>query len=205
MIKLPRLPSSTAYSLRMVRNSDVQRSGTGGALTPLNRQGDHWAVEIDPGLLALHCGLELLSDIACGAGERVRVPLPSSPRGVSAGPAPVVNGGDQAGRTLSVTGLYDTLFRKGDFFTVVTAEGPTAHQLRETVQASGGMADFSFWPSLWLPPADGDAIELNNPYLEGLVVEEGTQTWKNRRQPKYSNNRHLAVGVLTDKFLIEEG
>lgn len=207
MIELPRLPTSTAYSLRMVRNSDVQRSGTGGAMTPLSRQGDHWAVEIDPGVLARHCGQQLLSDIACGATERIRVPLARRSWGYSAGPAPVVEGSDQAGTTLIVSGLQSGgIFPKGDFFTLETAEGPTAHLIRETVLAgTGGVATFSFWPALWLPPADGDSVEINYPYLEGLVVDEGSQTWRNRWTPTSHSQRQVPVGVITDKFLIEEG
>lgn len=194
-ITLPRLPRGAEYGLRHVRASETQRSGTRGSLTGLNRQGDHWAVEIDPGTLATACGRELLADIVRGTGERLRVPLPQP--GIDVGPvgSPRVKGGGQAGSSLALDGLTpNALIRKGWFFTLETADGPTAHLLTGHVVAdSSGEATVSFWPMMWREPADNDRVEMISPFIEGLIVDEGDQA-----SGSFSS-------VRTDAFTIEEG
>lgn len=194
-ITLPRLPRGAQYGLRHVRNSETQRSGTGGSITGLNRQGDHWAVEVDPGVLGTACGRELLADIVRGTGERLRVPLPQP--GVDVGPvgAPQVKGAGQAGSALLIDGLTPHyVIRKGYFFTVETPDGPTAHLVTATMVANAaGEATVPFWPMLWLEPADNDVVEMAAPYIEGLIVDEGDQT------------SGRVAAVTTSSFVIEEG
>jgi len=194
-IILPRLPRGAGYSLRFVRSSETQRAGTGGSITPLNRSGDHFAIEVDPGVLATACGRELLVDIARGVGERLRAPIPEP--GVDKGSPglPRVNGANQAGTSLILDGLTPHyVIRKGWFFTVETPDGPTAHLVAaEVIADAGGGATVTFWPSLWLAPADNDVVELSEPYIEGLIVEDGDQS------------SGLFAAVITDSFMIEEG
>lgn len=194
-ISLPRLPRNAGYALRFVRNSEVQRSGTGGALTPLTRAGDHFAMEVDPGPLAAMCGRELLADLARGVGERVRVPLPEPGIDKGAPGTPLVNGADQAGTSLDLDGLTPQFaIRKGWFITLETTDGATAHIVTaESIADADGEATVTFWPELWLPPADNDAVEISEPYIEGLIVEDGDQT------------SGLSRAVLTDSFVVEEG
>ncbi|KQY96406.1 hypothetical protein [Brevundimonas sp. Root1423] len=54
-------------------------------------------------------------------------------------------------------------------------------------------ATVTFWPEMWLEPSDNDVIEMIDPYLEGLLVDEGDQT----------SGRFAAVS--TAPFVIEEG
>lgn len=215
-IILPRLPRQTAYDLRPVRNSETQRAGTGGSLTPLRRLGDHWAVEVDVGVLATLCGRSLLADLVRGMGERIRVPI--SQVGVDIGApgtlsvthsdgtpfsdatryAPVmpkVAGDGQSGSVLLLdhfTPGYEV--RKGQFFTVETAGGASAHIVTDAATAGElGSVAISFWPMLWLEPQDGDHIEWVNPYVEGLVIEDGGQM------------SGVFAAVSMDSFTIEEG
>lgn len=215
-INLPRLPRQAAYDLRPVRNSTVQRSGTGGSLSPLRRSGDHWAVEVDTGVLATLCGRALLADIVRGVGERIRVPIPQvgvdvgspgtesvthsdgTPFSDGAPYAPVmprVSGSGQAGSSLlleAFTPEYEV--RKGQFFTLVTADGSSAHIVTAaTVANSLGQATVTFWPMLWLEPADGSHVEWIAPYIEGLIVDDGGQ------------QSGVFAAVRTDSFVIEEG
>lgn len=193
-ITLPRLPRGTGYAMRAVRASETQRS-SGGSLTPLNRSGDHWAVEVDPGVLATQCGMALLADIVRGMGERIRVPIPQ-PRVATGTPgAPRVKGAGQAGNSLVLDGLtpaYPLL--KGRFLTVETPDGPTAHIIAaQAIVAASGEVTVSFWPSLWNPPSDNDVVEISEPYIEGLIVDDGDVT----------SGRFAAV--TNDAFTIEEG
>ncbi len=194
-IVLPRLPRATGYGLKFVRNSETQRSGVGGALSPLNRDGDHFAIEVDVGVLATECGRELLVDIARGMGERIRVPLPEPGVDKGAPGTPLVKGADQAGTSLILDGLTPHyVIRKGWFFTLVTEDGPSAHLVAaEVVADASGEATVTFWPSLWLPPADNDVVEIPEPYLEGLVVKDGDQV------------SGISASVMTDSFTVEEG
>lgn len=195
-ITLPPLPRGAEYAIRHVRASETQRSGTRGSLTGLNRQGDHWAVEIDPGALATFCGRALLADIVRGTGERIRVPLPQNTGWSSTSLGePRVNGGGQAGSLLSVDGLwYGVPILKGSFFTLETAEGSSAHIVTASVFGDeAGQADIPFWPMLWREPADNDVLKMHNPYIEGFIVDDGDQA---------SGSFPL---VRTDAFTIEEG
>lgn len=194
-IVLPPLARQTEYLLREVLNSEVQRAGTGGSLTPLTRAGDHWAIEIDVRALRTECGRELLADLVRGVANRVRVPIPQPGVDTGAPGVPRVKGADQAGTSLVLDGLTPQyVIRKGWFFTLETAEGATAHIVAaETVVASNGEVTVSFWPELWLAPADNDLVEIAEPYLEGLVVDRGGQA-----------SSQIAA-VLTDAFVIEEG
>jgi hypothetical protein len=194
-IILPPASRSTDYQLRPVRNSEPQRAGTGGSLTPLSRLGDHWAVEVAPGVLATLCGRRLLADIVRGVGERIRVPIPQPGLDTGEPGSSVVRGNGQSGSTLALTRIAPHYpFQKGQFVTVVTAGGASAHILTADVAASaGGEATLSFWPLLWLAPSDGDRVEVRDPFLEGLIVDEGGQ----------SSSSFAAV--TTDSFTIEEG
>lgn len=194
-ITLPTMSRNTAYSLRPVRSSETQRAGTGGTLTPLNRPGDHWAVEVDVGAMDTACGRTLLADIVRGMGERIRIPLPQPGINTGSPGLPKVNGADQAGSSLIMDGFTaGYVIAKGRFMTVVTPDGPTAHIVTAAVTASGGgAATVSFWPDLWLPPADNDVVEIAAPYIEGLIVDDGGQL-------------SGLLGIVTsDAFVVEEG
>jgi hypothetical protein len=166
-----------------------------GSLTPLNRAGDHFAIEVDPGVLAVSCGRELLVDLARGMGQRLRAPIPEPGVDKGAPGAPLVAGADQAGTSLELDGFTPNFaIRKGWYFTLETEEGSSAHMVdAEVVADASGQATVTFWPELWLEPGDNDPIVLIAPYIEGLIVDEGGQT----------SGRFAAVS--TDPFVIEEG
>lgn len=194
MIILPRLPRGAGYALRFVRNSETQRS-SGGTLSPLNRAGDHFAIEVDPGVLGTACGRELLVDLARSHGKRLRAPIPEP--GVTKGPVgvPRVNGSGQAGTSLNLDGFTPQLaIRKGWFFTLETAEGSSAHIVAADVVAGvSTTATVTFWPELWLEPTDNDRVHFIDPYIEGLIVDEGDQA------------SGVFAAVTTSAFVIEEG
>lgn len=193
-ITLPRLPRGAGYALRFVRASETQRSGM-GSLTPLNRAGDHFAIEVDPGVLARSCGRELLVDLARGMGERLRAPIPEPGVDKGAPGTPLVAGADQAGTSLDLDGFTPHYaLRKGWFLTLETEEGSTAHMVEaEAVANASGEVTVTLWPELWLEPGDNDPIVLIDPYIEGLIVDEGDQV----------SGRFAAVS--TAPFVIEEG
>lgn len=216
MIFLIPFQRETTYDLRPVRNSTIQRAGTGGSLTPLNRPGDHWEIEIDPGPLATLYGRSLLADLVRGVGQKARLLIPQ--RGIDVGApggtpvphsdgswfsdgagyasySPRVKGDGQSGDTLIVRDVTPHYaIRKGMFLTVVTAEGPTLHIVtKEAVADGGGDLTIPIWPMMWREPVDDDRVELAQPYMEGFIVDDGGQ------------QSGVFRSVRTDSFTIEEG
>lgn len=183
-------------------------------MTPINRLGDHWAVEIDVGVLQTLCGRALLADIVRGTAGRIRVPIPQ--RGLAFSPATSrvpfsdgstfsddsmwrvgtahVKGDGQAGQRLLLEGLAPGYpIQKGRFLTLETSEGSSAHIFTSDAEVSeGGEVVVDFWPILWRQPRDGDHVEIDKPYLEGLVVDAGGQSID------------IFASVRTDRFTIEE-
>lgn len=54
-------------------------------------------------------------------------------------------------------------------------------------------ATITFWPELWLEPTDNDRVHFIDPYIEGLIVDEGDQA------------SGVFAAVTTSAFVIEEG
>lgn len=173
-IILPRLPRASDYEVRLVEGTDVQRSTNGVAL-PLARTGDHFEVEIDTGSLSPIHARELTVDLHRARGERVRVLLPQ--QGIDTGPLGVVtvDGAGQSGTTLNVrTPTPHGVFRKGWYVTVITdGIGRLCELAAEAVANADGEAALSIWPMLRVPPADGDTVEVAEPFLEGLRDKGG--------------------------------
>ena len=210
------LGRTAGYNLLPVQNSRIQRAGTGGSLSPISRVGDHWAIEVDTGTLATSCGRALLAKIARGSGGRLRVPIPqkginlghrgdavpephsdgaffSDGTGYSLG-MPRVKGDDQSGSSLLVSAFAGETMAEGRFLTIETATGATAHIVTAPAEAdSDGNLLIPIWPMMWRAPADGDRVEVVEPYIEGYIVESGGQAFQ------------LFAAVRTDAFMVEEG
>ncbi len=207
---------TTGFNLRPVIAASMQRSAIGFPVSPLDGMGDHWAVEVDPLAMGTECGRRLLSKLVRGPRRRVRVPIPQrgfdigQPGGLRAVPhgdgaffsdvtgyAPIrprVDGSGQSGSTLRMIGATPGyVVREGLFFTLETRFGSSAHIVTEdAVTDDAGRVEVAFWPMLWRDPADGDHVEMFEPYIEGLVVDQGGQA---------------SVGfpaVTTDPFTVEE-
>ena len=174
-ITLPRLPRTAQYELRPVRTTRVQRAATGGALLPISRMGDHWEIEIDVGSLSAICARELMADLLRAGGQPVRVLIPQ--HGIDAGApgGPVVSGGGQAGSSIELEGFTAHFaIRKGWYLTIETdGVGRAFLVCEEVVADADGLATVAIWPMLREPPADGDRIEIVEPWLEGLVDKGG--------------------------------
>jgi len=193
-IILPRFRKRTDYLLRKVSASRVARAGTGGARLPLNRPGDHFALEIEPGVLGAVCGREMLADILRGNGQTVRAYIDQVGIDPGAVGTPLVSGADQWGESLVLDGLTPQLaIRKGWFFTRVTATYPSLHIVAEEVIAdASGLATVEFWPPLRTATPDNTEIEMVEPWIEGSIDEGGDHETRGFR------------ALTLDGFTIEE-
>lgn len=173
-IILPRFRKQTDYLLRKVSASRVARA-TNGARLPLNRPGDHFALEIAPGVLGAICGRELLVDILRGNGQTVRAYIDQV--GIDAGAvgSPLVARADQWGESLDLDGFTPWFaIRKGWAFTIVRDSLPSLHFVAEEVIADvNGAATVEFWPPLRTATADNTEIEMVEPWIEGSIDEGG--------------------------------
>lgn len=207
---------TTGFNLRPVFAASMQRSAVGYPVSPLDGMGDHWAVEVDPLAMGTECGRRLLANLVRGPRRRVRVPIPQrgfdigqpggsepvphadgSLFGDGSGYAPItprVDGAEQSGSILRMIGARDGyVVRQGLFFTLETRSGSSAHIVTDDAVAdSAGRVEVSFWPMLWRDPEDGDHVEMFEPYIEGLVIDQGGQA------------SFGFPAVTTDPFTVEE-
>lgn len=172
-ITLPRLPRSAEYELRLIESTDVQRSTNGVAL-PLSRPGDHFELEVDVGSLTAGCAWSLTVDLLRGRGETVRVFLPKQGVDVGTPGALVVDGADQSGALLAVRGgTPNAAIGKWPITVITGGTGRLYLIAEETILDAAGAAALPLWPMLRVPPADGDTIEILDPFIEGLRKEGG--------------------------------
>lgn len=90
------------------------------------------------------------------------LPIHSTPLGSWAG-VPVVNGANQSGRSLSVSGFtaLQTVAKAGDFFKLTS--GTKVYKLTEDAASDAvGIATLVFEPALMVTPGNGEAIVKNN-------------------------------------------
>lgn len=180
--------------MRPVSSGRVARSGVGGAALPMTNLDDHWAIEIDVGVLGAECGRELLADIVRGGGEPLRVHIPQIGINTGAPGNPKVKGAGQNGSSLILDGFTPHhVIRKGWFMTVEHAVFPSVHIVTaEAAADASSEATVSFWPGLRTIPADNTEIEIADPWIQGLVDEGG------------DHETGLLKALTLGKFVIEE-
>ncbi|WP_417624964.1 hypothetical protein [Paremcibacter congregatus] len=88
------------------------------------------------------------------------------PRGVATG-SPVIDGADQIGQVLQTTGWTESvtgILKKGDCIGLGSGSTARMHKLLEDADSdSNGDAALSLWPRVVVSPANGSAIELDDP------------------------------------------
>lgn len=215
---LPIVPfhRTTGFDLRPVFAGSIQRSAIGYPVASIDGMGDHWTLEVDPLAMGTECGRRLLANLVRGPRRLVRVPIPQLgfdiglPGGVDPVPhgdgsffadgtgyapiTPRVDGGGQAGSTLQLIGARPGyVVRLGLLFTLEARSGSSLHIITEDALVDdAGRVRISFWPMLWRDPEDGDHVEMFDPYIEGLVVDQGGQAMFG------------FPAVTTDPFTVEE-
>lgn len=175
-IILPRLHRSAEYEMKPVyAGTETLQPATGGPRMPVDRPGDHWALEIDTGTLRTSCGQALMADIVRGRAQPVAIQIPEP--GIDKGsPGDLkVDGAGQAGEFLNVRGGNPSvIIRKGWFISVYSGGHWYAHMVTQTTANDlAGSNTLSLWPMLRAPHADNDLVEVAKPMIEGLVVEGG--------------------------------
>jgi hypothetical protein len=169
------LPRGTNYQLRPVRSVEVQRAATGGSRLSISHPGDHWAIEVETGVMALMDARALSVDVLLATANPVRLRVPQPDLDIGTPGKAIVSGDGQAGSFLALTGLTPGYWlRKGQFLTVETSDSGRLYQVAAHATADAfGAVTVALWPILHVPPMDGDPVEIAEPYIEGLIEDGG--------------------------------
>lgn len=157
---------------RVLAASQGQSPAFGGPRLPIDRPGDHWAIEIEAAALKTCCGLAFTVDVRPGRRVGVRIPL----KGMNIGPvgAGVVDGASPMGSLLPVRGLTPyAAIRKGWFLSLSHGDGQTFQVEAEVIVNADGEVEIPVWPMIRAPLPDGAVVELAEPFLRGQVLEGG--------------------------------
>lgn len=174
------LPWTASLSLQDY-GGDETPTGLGGAQQRFIRVGSRWSCTFSslPALGAA-CAQALLAARFKARAQGLAV-VASWPQGAfpTAIGAPAVQGGGQAGPTLSVRGLTPgtTALTAGLFFSVVVAGQYYLYCLASDVAVDGsGNATIAVAPWLRAPPLDGATLEFAAPQIEGFI-RGNTDDW----------------------------
>lgn len=154
----------------------ILRPQTGAEVLRIDKPGGRYVVKVSfPPMRPDDARvLTLLLELARTEGLRIEMPLLDVSQG-SPG-APVVNGAGQTGTTLNVRGLTaGYLAKQGYWLTLVRASTGKRylHRVRATGRAAAdGTLALAIVPPLRAPFADGDAVLLGKPVVEGWLVDD---------------------------------
>lgn len=175
MIILPEQYAPSAAKVALVDFGFVQRPALGGAVARVNRPGSRWQIELTFPPMTADDARVLVRRLSAAKAEGLRVPFPL--QGVSQGaPGPnvVVNGNGAAGVNLPLRGLTPGYaVKEGWWLTVIDSAGDYyLYQIAAPASANGGgQMTVTVTPMIRAPLADGNAVLLAEPLVEGVVVE----------------------------------
>lgn len=175
MIVLPADPAPCNVAPQLLDFGMILRPGTGAPAVRINRNGSRWQAQFTMPTMTTATARLFQARLVRAKREGLRMPWPllGVPQG-SPG-APVVNGSGAAGTVLPLRGLsrgYRVL--EGYWLNVTDADGQIyLHQAAARVDAaSDGTATLEVSPPLRSVLADGSAVQLARPEIEGLVTSD---------------------------------
>lgn len=173
MIVLPRFPRPNRMSMTYL---DFGFDQQGASDLRVDRPGNRHIITLSwPRETMQPNDVQLfLSRLKRGKRQGVQIEVPLlAPQGNPG--TPVVDGAGQSGTTLNVRGLIPDYVARTDYlFTLVDAAGVGyLHSIYEPVRSSAsGTASWQIEPPLRAPFADGAAIHLARPFIQGALVGE---------------------------------
>lgn len=178
MIELPSLYGPGNATAEVIDFGFIQRGALGAKASRINRPGNRHAVTFSFGPFRPDVARQFVALLMAARYETLRVPFPLQWAQGSPG-ALVVDGADQEGTTINLrSGNAGYACKQGYWLSIENAAGQHfLHNAKELarVDASGDMA-LTLSPPLRHPFADGAAVHIGKPYIEGLVTDE-VQSW----------------------------
>lgn len=196
MIELPDDIAPTEVEWQLVDAGGVLRSPMNGELQRVNRPGTRLQLRVVFPPLSPERSRIFVNRLMRAVQEGLRMEIPdTAARQGAPGLAVTVDGAVAGGTSLPLKGLpVGYAAREGWWLSPVDASGNHyAHTLTAPFTADGsGEAVASVWPPLRSAFADGDAVLLARPMIEGFVTDEAL-TWQ------LNVRHHTSIG-----FTLEE-
>lgn len=193
-IALPTSSDIRVSGHHLISTARDHRTALGSGLQRVTRLGSRWEMTFQLTLMTHAASLDWSDLEAEGETVSLRIPQP----GLSTGSpgSPVVDGGGQTGNTLNLRGLSaDYTVAKGQWLSVSTGGLLYLYRARAAASADGlGDIAIPIRPLIRAAHADGDAVELANPMIEGFV----------RDLPANAFDINTATHVGNIRFTIEE-
>lgn len=172
MIELPNLPGPNGASPTLIDFGMILRPATGAAVGRIDRKGSRYRVGVTYPPMKPEVADVFVSRLLRAKSEGLRIPYPLLRSQGSPG-SPVVDGAGQTGTTLNLRGLNPGYaIKEGFWLSIVDATGQHyLHNVRSAVMVGApGTAAISVTPELRVPFADGAAVHLAVPMIEGFVA-----------------------------------
>lgn len=149
----------------------LQRTGSGGETTRINRMGSRYRVGFTFGPYHSAVGNLMVARLLAAKSEGIRLPYPLLESQGAPG-APLVDGAGQSGSTLLLKGLTPGyVCREGYWLSIVDENGRHyLHNVRTGGRASGaGALSAGITPMLRWPYLNNAVVHLAKPMIEGWV------------------------------------
>ncbi|CAN5318815.1 hypothetical protein BH11PSE5_BH11PSE5_20840 [soil metagenome] len=195
MITLPDGLVPNSASPTLLEFGGIIRPATGAEALNLRRNGNRFRVEITLAPQTAEVRRVAVARLLAAKNEGLRIPYPLQRVNQSGAGSLVVNGSGQSGNAISLRGgTSGFTIQEGWWLSIQRADGRHyLHNVRSPgTIAAGGTVLLPISPNLRYPFADGAAVNLVKPMIEGLV--DGAISW------------NLQVGGIIDGigFSIEE-
>lgn len=180
MIILPTWPGARRAVPRVLDFGGVQRPGSGAKTQRLNRLGNRYGVAFEmPPLENADQGRIWVNRLVRGQREGARMEYPLLDFDPGTPGAFVVNGAGQAGTSLSIDGgTPGYLFKEGQPFNYIVGGIHYLDFIAADATANGsGAVTIALSQMLRVEPADGDALLITQPVIEGWVVGD-ERSWE---------------------------
>lgn len=180
MIILPTSPGAQRAVPRVLDFGGIQRPGSGAKTQRMNRLGNRYGVAFEmPPLKNADEGRIWVNRLVRGQreGARMKYPLLDFDPGT---PGPfVVNGTGQAGTMLNIrSGAPFYQFKEGQPFNILIGGSYYLDFIAADATANGsGAVTIALSQMLRVEPADGDALLITQPVIEGWVVGD-ERSWE---------------------------
>ncbi len=176
MIDLPAHPSPASAEPALVDFGALLTPALGGPTQKIDRMGSRFRLAVAmPPMKGGKVGRQWIARLlqAKAEGGRMEWPLQGFDPGLP-GDAVEVDGAGQAGRSLAVRGVPEGYaFREGQPVSIVTGGRHHVHFVTaEALVGATGEVTLAIEPMLRVPPADGDAVHVAKPMIEGFIDGE---------------------------------
>lgn len=175
MITLPAGVVPASATPRFLDFGVFIRPATGAPVSRVDKPGSRWAAEINLPALPPALANSVLTRLLTGRSDVLRVDWPLLGVSQAVSGTPVVNGTNPTGTTLPVQGLAaGTVIPEGWWINVTDAAGNRyLHQVKANATANGaGQVTLVIAPMIRALLANGSAVQISAPTIEGLVTSE---------------------------------